>query len=80
MQTLALQTHWDLMISDCITIQLLPVTATSHESMFELESLPSEKPEFEHVLVETQVIHEKKYTFLQTLQSKSLCLKVALLT
>ena len=27
------------MISDCITIQLLPVTATSHESMFELESL-----------------------------------------
>ena len=70
------------MISDCITIQLLPVTATSHESTFELESLLSEKPEFEGVLVESVCPSDprKKYTFLQTLQSKGLCLKVALLT
>ena len=70
------------MISDCIAIQLLPVSSTSQESMCELERQLNEKPEFEHVLVESTCPSDprKKYTFLQALQSKGLCMKTALLT
>ena len=69
-------------ISDSITFQLLPVIATLHESMCELERLLGEKPGFEHVSVESVRPTDpcKKYAFLQTLLSKGLCMKAALLT